>query len=303
MRAIFIQFFLRRLPYNEGGAPPYVGQQAQYADEFQALVRDTMLNLPTPNQPGSAVFSSACFKHCTSNIPSFYGVKVGGVSLKDVLRDWFWGTWANGVPGNMLFAPPEKVPPAPQQTIESCTGFGCGACHNRSKHYTGPQPPMPPLPPSHTADLTVTVSGAPMMRTPPPPAAPNAAEAAFTAAVASARGVKHPEVRSYAQEARSSSRVQHLGRLVLIAAAVAVTCCCCEFCCSARRNYRPPPRPVPSGASFYGGSDAGSGVSLAEAGALKLGNWPSRGAASDILEAELAVDPARYAGVAAPPRR
>ena len=298
------QFDKYQLPYNEGSPPPYQGQQLAYADEFQALVRSTMLNLPTPNQPDSAVFSSACFKHCTSNIPSFYGVQVGGVSLKDVLRDWYFGTWANGVPGNSLFSPSTKVPPAPQQTIESCTGFGCGACHNRSKTYTGQQPPMPPLPPAHTADLTVTATGAPMMRTPPPPAAPNAAEAALTAAMASARANTHPQVRAYAEQARTSSYTKHVGRLVLIAIAAALACSLCEFCCSARRNYRPPPRPVPSTGSFYSGaSDAGSGISIAESGAIKLGSWPARGGAGDIKEAELAVDPTRYAGVAPPPRR
>jgi hypothetical protein len=298
------QFDKYQLPYNEGGAPPYVGQQASYADQFQALVRGTMLNLPTPNQPGSAVFSSACFKHCTSNIPSFYGVEIGGVSLKDTLRDWYFGTWANGVPGNGLFQPTTKVTSAAQQTIESCTGFGCGACHNRSKGNRGPQPPMPPLPPAHTADLTVTASGAPMMRTPPPPAAPNAAEAALEAAMASARGVKHPAVSSYTQQARASAesaQIKHLGRIVLFAIALALACCLCEFCCSARRNYRPPGRPVPSGGgSFFGGSDAGSGISLTEVGGgTKLNSWASREAA----EQELLIEPARYAGVAAPPQR
>jgi hypothetical protein len=163
---------------------------------------------------------------------------------------------------------------------------------------------MPPLPPAHTADLTVTASGAPMMRTPPPPAAPNAAEAALEAAMASARGVKHPAVSSYTQQARASAesaQIKHLGRIVLFAIALALACCLCEFCCSARRNYRPPGRPVPSGGgSFFGGSDAGSGISLTEVGGgTKLNSWASREAA----EQELLIEPARYAGVAAPPQR
>ena len=141
-----------------------------------------MLNLPTPNQPGSAVYSSACFKarrssprriashvrsiyltptraqHCTSNVPEFYGVHIGELSLKDVLQQWFLeGT-------------------APQQTIESCTGFGCGQCH-RKKPAKGsglrlpPLLPMPPLPPAHTADLTLSADGAAMyvsLPSPPP---------------------------------------------------------------------------------------------------------------------------------------
>ncbi len=87
---------LSRLPFNENGAPPYNSPaQAAYALQFQADVRSVMLNLPTAYQPGSAVFSSACFKHCTSNTPSFWGVTVDGRSLADVLRDWFFGTWVS----------------------------------------------------------------------------------------------------------------------------------------------------------------------------------------------------------------
>ena len=61
--------------------------------------------------------------------------------------------------------------------------------------------------------------------------------------------------------------------------------------------------PSTAGSFYSGASDAGSGVSIAESGAIKLASWPGRGGAGDILEAELAVDPTRYAGVAPPPRR
>lgn len=87
------QFDKYQLPYNEGGMPAgkppvYSGENLTFANEFQAVVRGVMLNLPTRAQlPGSAVFSSACFEHCTSTLAfgAFWGIKVDGVSLKDYL--------------------------------------------------------------------------------------------------------------------------------------------------------------------------------------------------------------------------
>jgi hypothetical protein len=80
-----------QLPYNEGGNgggyPPYTGANLTYADMFQAAVREVALQLPTAAQPRSAVFSSACFTHCTSTLSygAFWGLKVNGLSLKDYL--------------------------------------------------------------------------------------------------------------------------------------------------------------------------------------------------------------------------
>ncbi len=115
------QFDRYQLPYNEGQSPPYGGAKLTYADDFQAIVSSIVHSLPNSEQPGSAVFSSACFKHCTSDSGSFWGVRIRGQSLKDVLAAW-WG------------APPGG---AGLQVIESCTGFGCGECH----HHAPPSPP------------------------------------------------------------------------------------------------------------------------------------------------------------------
>jgi hypothetical protein len=115
------QFDRYQLPYNEGQSPPYGGAKLTYADDFQAIVSSIVHSLPNAEQPGSAVFSSACFKHCTSDSGNFWGVRIRGQSLKDVLQAW-WG------------APPGG---AGLQVIEECTGFGCGECH----HHAPPSPP------------------------------------------------------------------------------------------------------------------------------------------------------------------
>ena len=81
-----------QLPYNEGGKPPYIGAAGAYADEFQVAMRDVALQLPTSQQAGSAVFSSACFKHCVCTIGAFWGVKVNGKSLSHYLGAWYLGT-------------------------------------------------------------------------------------------------------------------------------------------------------------------------------------------------------------------
>jgi hypothetical protein len=82
---------LRRLGYNEGGNPPYNASQVSYADAFQLQVRSVLSGIPTAEQPGSAVFTSACFKHCVSQLSSFWGVRVGTQSLKSWLELWYFG--------------------------------------------------------------------------------------------------------------------------------------------------------------------------------------------------------------------
>ena len=140
------QFDKYQLPYNEGANPPYTGPALAYADQFQEVVRGVVLNLPTRQQPNSAVYSSACFRHCTSVIGSFWGVRINGLSLKNYLADWYFGSDVpaydvqSGAVGN---APPESLPVSiSAQRIESCTGFNCGQCHAR--HLAAPQPPLPP---------------------------------------------------------------------------------------------------------------------------------------------------------------
>lgn len=76
------QFDHFQLPYNEGSMPPYQYSQLTYANNFQTIVRGVVTQAPTIKQQGSAVFSSACFRHCTSNLDEFWGLRVGALSLK-----------------------------------------------------------------------------------------------------------------------------------------------------------------------------------------------------------------------------
>jgi hypothetical protein len=115
--------------------PPYDAAQDAYAATFQTDVRAVVTVTPSALQPGSAVFSSACFKHCTSNLESFWGVRVGELNLKDYLAMWYFGAATRkGVAAAQdageggLGLPPG----VPDQHIEDCTAFGCGQCHNRS---------------------------------------------------------------------------------------------------------------------------------------------------------------------------
>ena len=148
------QFDKYQLPYNEGSSPPYAAGPARaYADTFQATVRDVMLQLPTVSQPGSAVYSSACFKHCVCIIGSFWGVRVGGRSLAGYLALWFWGSrnvslQLDALPASAAVGGSNLPADISSQWIESCVGFGdgalgCGECH--AKHPL----PAPPLPPAH----------------------------------------------------------------------------------------------------------------------------------------------------------
>lgn len=143
------QFDKYQLPYNEGSNPPWNGPQMAYADAFQAAVRDVVLNVPTKSQSHSAVYSSSCFKHCTSTLAwgSFWGVKVDDVSLKDYLGLWYFGSTdpdeqneSSGQQGSM----PAGTSP---QLIEACNGFGCGQCHRKNAK------PAPPLPPTYSMRL------------------------------------------------------------------------------------------------------------------------------------------------------
>jgi hypothetical protein len=121
--------------------PPYSSASSlAFADGFQALVRSVVLDLPTAAQRGSAVYSSACFKHCTTNSGSFYGVRVNSVSLKTALEQWYFAS----TPASAATGLPAGMPP---QRIESCNGFGCGECHAKTAK------PAPPLPPAYATSL------------------------------------------------------------------------------------------------------------------------------------------------------
>ena len=120
------QFDSMLLPYDIGAGPPYTGAALTYANMFQRSVRSTLMQLPASTQGGSAVFSSACYAHCTSSTDSFWGVHVdGSYSLRDYLSQWFFG----GPLGNR------------PQLVEACVGYGCGQCH---KATAAPAPPLPP---------------------------------------------------------------------------------------------------------------------------------------------------------------
>ena len=120
------QFDSMLLPYDMGAPPPYTGAALIYANMFQRSVRSTLMQLPAATQGGSAVFSSACYAHCTSSTDAFWGIHVdGSYSLRDYLSQWFFG-------GPLASRP---------QMVEACVGYGCGQCH---KATAAPAPPLPP---------------------------------------------------------------------------------------------------------------------------------------------------------------
>lgn len=140
------QFDKYQLPYNEGAMPPYNTTQLAYAQSFQTAVRTVVEALPNAGQSGSAVYSSACFQHCTSNLETFWGVRVGSLNLKDYLALWFFG--ADQPAGEEAATEDAGLPPSvPAQHIENCYWFACGQCHNRSAPVLAPPGyAMPPAP-------------------------------------------------------------------------------------------------------------------------------------------------------------
>ena len=143
------QFDKYQLPYNEGAMPPYNTTELAYAQSFQTAVRAVVETLPNSGQAGSAVFSSACFEHCTSNLETFWGVRVGTLNLKDYLALWFFGA---DQPGSEELASEDPALPAsvPPQHIEDCFWFACGQCHNKTARAAPPGfmaiPGAPPAP-------------------------------------------------------------------------------------------------------------------------------------------------------------
>jgi len=130
--ASFSQFDSAQLVLAEGAPPPYGGDALLYADRFQTETRYQALQMPGAQQSGSAVFSSACFHHCTSNSGSFWGIHVDGASLASFATAWFFG--GSTAATRLLANQP--------QLIESCNGFGCGQCHKAPTAV--PNPPLPP---------------------------------------------------------------------------------------------------------------------------------------------------------------
>jgi hypothetical protein len=90
--------------------PPIYPKQLAYADSFGQATLAVVSALPGPEQPGSAVFSSACFKHCVTLSADFWTVQSEGISLSTAIRWWFFGG-----------CPPQDCPDGlPQQVIEHC---------------------------------------------------------------------------------------------------------------------------------------------------------------------------------------
>ena len=56
----------------------------------QCGARQVLVALPALRQGASAVYSTACFKSCTTNTASFWGVRIGHLSLKAYLGLWYF---------------------------------------------------------------------------------------------------------------------------------------------------------------------------------------------------------------------
>jgi len=245
------QFDKYQLPYDAGTSPPY-GQgskQLEFANDFQQDVRGVVAKLPAAMQVGSIVFSSACFKHCTTDIGSFWGVRVADVSLKDYAAAWYFGPQtpdsqarnalanvaAGATGGRALQVAPRtalaKLLPGataaaierslaanlpagvPPQVIEACTGFGCGQCHKTDK-------------PTNAGG---NITGRPYAGAPPPPM--HRLEAAAAARSTSrSTAMKHKPWLP-----RWMAAAVHVGAILLLACCVASLA---RRCCAPRGGDR-----------------------------------------------------------------
>ena len=136
------QFDTVTLGYDVGGlVPPFSSfvlppantnvpniSSAAYVAAFQMAVRGTVSLLPSKLQPASAAFAPACAGHCSSLRPAFWGVRVGHMSLRIFLSDWYFG---GNSPEDVLASGtspsfPIGVPPV---VMETCFTYSCGLCH------------------------------------------------------------------------------------------------------------------------------------------------------------------------------
>ena len=124
------QFDKFELPYYIGGTTPAgydVAQwhpaQAEYAASFGPAVLQIVNELPTAAQSKSAVFSTACFRHCVSDSAAFWNVAVvapgehgrmTATSLRDAAQLWYFGR-----------------APKPYRVVQDCVGFRCGNCSTK----------------------------------------------------------------------------------------------------------------------------------------------------------------------------
>lgn len=99
--------------------------QLAYAEAFGPAIQAVIATLPAVGQEKSAVFSSACFRHCVTDSAAFWNVAVvpppsakgkasPPISLRDTAQEWFFGR-----------------PPQPLRVVAACTGFRCGNCSTR----------------------------------------------------------------------------------------------------------------------------------------------------------------------------
>lgn len=131
--ASFSQFDSWQVPLLVGSPPPFDPAQLAYVDAVQRDVREGALALPATQQPGSAVYSSACYRHCTTASGAFWGVRVNNFTLAQYVSAWYFGY--DGSPSSRYLA---RAP----QVIEACSGFACGQC--ASLTTAAPAPPLPP---------------------------------------------------------------------------------------------------------------------------------------------------------------
>ena len=163
------------------------------------MVRSVLSGLPTAQQQGSAVYSSACFKHCTSDIGSFWGVRVNGVPLSAFARNWYDGVASAGT-GFVSQAVPSMA------LVEGCTGFGngklgCGECHAKAPPIVD-RPPLPSSmlhpPPAAAARATAPRGMRPASKSPTgaPTSRAGQAAPAVSSGAASETGSVQPEAGS-----------------------------------------------------------------------------------------------------------
>jgi len=121
LQASQLDTFQIEININAGGAmlAPTTPDDFAFAQRFQTAAKAVIATLPTASQPGSGIFSPACFHHCVTDAAGFWGLSIGGQSFKDVFADWF----IRGV--------------TPQHVVDACSGWRCGTCSTKRSHKGG----------------------------------------------------------------------------------------------------------------------------------------------------------------------
>jgi len=115
MQASQLDTFQIEININAGGAmlPPTTADQFGFAQRFQTAAKAVLAGLPTAQQPGSAVFSPACFHHCVTDAAGFWNIQIGGRSFRDAFAAWFFNS------------------SAPLHIVDACSGWRCGQCSSK----------------------------------------------------------------------------------------------------------------------------------------------------------------------------